>query len=227
MCNISNTLNHMGNREALLLGAKQCLLEKGYARTTARDIASAAKVSLAAIGYHFSSKEALLTEALLLAIGDWDNELREALTPDILVGADPIERFEATWTRLIQTFETHRPLWAANFELFAQMDRLPEIRHVLGDSLQNARIGLAALFLNQEVGSIDEQTARTVGAFYHALLSGLLAQFLINPEQALSAHDLTAAMRTISRKVFLHQPSIPPKRSRMLKNPTRTPGRTL
>ena len=29
----------MGNREALLEGAKRCLLEKGYSRTTARDIA--------------------------------------------------------------------------------------------------------------------------------------------------------------------------------------------
>jgi AcrR family transcriptional regulator len=52
------------NRDALLLAAKQCLLEKGYNRTTARDIASMAGVSLAAIGYHFSSKDALLTEAL-------------------------------------------------------------------------------------------------------------------------------------------------------------------
>ena len=29
----------MGNREDLLAGAKKCLYEKGYARTTARDIA--------------------------------------------------------------------------------------------------------------------------------------------------------------------------------------------
>jgi hypothetical protein len=39
----------MGNRDALLSAAKKCLLEKGYNRTTARDIASAAGVSLAAI----------------------------------------------------------------------------------------------------------------------------------------------------------------------------------
>ncbi|MGH4006514.1 MAG: TetR family transcriptional regulator, partial [Pseudonocardiaceae bacterium] len=44
----------MGNREDLLAGAKRCLYEKGYGRTTARDIAAAAGgVSLAAIGYHF------------------------------------------------------------------------------------------------------------------------------------------------------------------------------
>jgi AcrR family transcriptional regulator len=192
----------MGNREALLLGAKQCLLEKGYTRTTARDIAAAAGVSLAAIGYHFSSKEALLTEALILAIDDWGMEFRNALATAVPERADPAQRFEATWAKLIQTFETSRPLWAANFELFAHMDHLPEIRRVLGDSLLHARVGLASLFLNRDVTEIDEQTARTTGAFYHALMSGLMAQWLINPKQALSAHDLTQALRTIT--VTLH-----------------------
>jgi AcrR family transcriptional regulator len=193
----------MGNREALLLGAKQCLLEKGYTRTTARDIAAAAGVSLAAIGYHFSSKEALLTEALILAIDDWGMDFRHALmtVPDHV---DPAQRFEATWARLIETFHTHRPLWAANFELFAQMDHMPEIRRVLGDSLLQARLGLASLFLNRDVSEIDEHTARTTGAFYHALMSGLIAQWLINPKHALSAHDLTQALRTIT--ATLHPP---------------------
>jgi AcrR family transcriptional regulator len=54
----------MGNREALLSGAKQSLLEKGYDRSTVRDITAAAGgVSMAAIGYHFGSREALLTAA--------------------------------------------------------------------------------------------------------------------------------------------------------------------
>jgi hypothetical protein len=57
----SRILDFISNRDALLLAAKKCLWEKGYNRTTARDIASAAGVSLAAIGYHFSSKETLLT----------------------------------------------------------------------------------------------------------------------------------------------------------------------
>jgi AcrR family transcriptional regulator len=58
------------------LAAEKCLLEKGYNRTTARDIVSSAGVSLAAIGYHFSSKEALLTEALLDSFGEWDQDLQ-------------------------------------------------------------------------------------------------------------------------------------------------------
>jgi AcrR family transcriptional regulator len=198
----------MGNHEALLLGAKRCLLEKGYVRTTARDIAAAAGVSLAAIGYHFSSKEALLTEALMLAIGDWDKEFRSALNSAVRADADPAERFEAIWERLIETFETHRPLWVANFELFAQLDRLPEIRRAVGKFLQQARVGLAALFLNKEESEIDEQTAQTAGAFYHTLLSGLIAQFLVNPEHALSAHDLTKAFCSIAAGMLpSHKPS--------------------
>ncbi|GAB3818361.1 TetR family transcriptional regulator [Micromonospora zhanjiangensis] len=61
----------MGNREDLLAGAKQCLMEKGYARTTARDIAAAAGTSLAAIGYHFRTTQALLNAALFEAMAEW------------------------------------------------------------------------------------------------------------------------------------------------------------
>ena len=57
-----------GNREALLDAAKRCLFEKGYANTTARDIATSAGTSLAAIGYHYGSTEALLNAAMIEAM---------------------------------------------------------------------------------------------------------------------------------------------------------------
>ena len=60
----------MGNREDLLAGARRVIIERGVAKVTARDIASAAGVSLAAIGYHFGSKEQLITEALMPSPSD-------------------------------------------------------------------------------------------------------------------------------------------------------------
>src|SRR5215472_17197961 len=56
-------INAKGNREDLLAGALECLKTKGWTRTTVRDIAAAAGVNHAAIGYHFGSREALLIEA--------------------------------------------------------------------------------------------------------------------------------------------------------------------
>jgi AcrR family transcriptional regulator len=186
----------MGNREALLAAAKQCLLEKGYNRTTARDIASAAGVSLAAIGYHFSSKDALLTEALLLAFGEWDRDLQQALGASVSAAVTPKERFEATWAKVIATFETHRSLWIANFEIFTQMVGQSATREFLAGNLPTARTGLAAMFLDQEESSISEHTSKTIGTFLHVLLSGLIVQWLIDPASALSARDLTEALRS-------------------------------
>jgi AcrR family transcriptional regulator len=186
----------MGNREALLAAAKQCLLEKGYNRTTARDIASAAGVSLAAIGYHFSSKDALLTEALLRAFGEWDRDLQQALGASVSAAVTPKERFEATWAKVIATFETHRSLWIANFEIFTQMVGQSATREFLAGNLPTARTGLAAMFLDQEESSISEHTSKTIGTFLHVLLSGLIVQWLIDPASALSARDLTEALRS-------------------------------
>jgi AcrR family transcriptional regulator len=186
----------MGNRDALLVSAKKCLLEKGYSRTTARDIASAAGVSLAAIGYHFASKDALLTEALLMAFGEWDNDLQNALRTNTSKAISPAARFEATWAKVIATFETHRSLWVANFEIFMQMVGQPETRQFLVSQLPTARTGLAALFLNQDESIITDHTSRTFGTFLHVLLSGLIVQWMIDPASALSARDLTDALRS-------------------------------
>src|SRR5208283_4555063 len=189
------TTENLSNRDALLLAARKCLLEKGYNRTTARDIASAAGVSLAAIGYHFDSKDALLTEALLLAFGEWDQDLQRALRTTVPSNVTPAERFEATWARIIATFETHRSLWVANFEIFTQMIGQPATREIIASKLRIARTGLAAMFLNRDESSIDEHTMRTIGTFHHVLLSGLVLQWLIDPVSSISAKDLTEALR--------------------------------
>ncbi|HZA82892.1 MAG TPA: TetR/AcrR family transcriptional regulator [Actinomycetes bacterium] len=186
----------MGNREALLAAAKRCLYEKGYARTTARDIAAASGVSLAAIGYHFGSKDALLNEARIQAIGEWNAELTRALAADVGPDATPMERFEAIWTKVIESFETHRPLWAASFELLTEIDQAPEVRKVVAEAQERARLGLASLFHGLDP-ALDEHTAWVVGSFYLALLPGVMAQWLIDPEHAPSGRDLADALRAI------------------------------
>lgn len=206
----------MGNREALLAAAKECLLEKGYNRTTARDIASAAGVSLAAIGYHFSSKEALLTEALLLAFGKWDEDLQQVLRTTVAPDVTAAERFEATWAGIMATFETHRSLWVANFEIFAQMVGQEAARKVIADKLHIARTGLAAMFLNREESTISDHTARTIGTFYHVLLSGLVLQWLMDPASALTAKGLTEALRSSAQAL---QPDNKPTRRKRKTRP--------
>ncbi|WP_459800092.1 TetR/AcrR family transcriptional regulator [Herbidospora sp. RD11066] len=187
----------MGNREDLLAGAKRCLMEKGYAGTTSRNIAEAAGTSLAAIGYHFRSTKALLNEALIEAMDDWGKEIEQALTTEAPPGATPLQRFEAIWTQIIASYVRLRPLWAIQFELIAQMDRLPEVREAFANANRQARLGLAALFENLDPAA-DEKQALAVGAFYQALLAGLATQWLVDPDSAPTAQDLVQALQTIT-----------------------------
>lgn len=190
----------MSNRDDLLAAAKQCLREKGFTRTTARDLAAASGVSLAAIGYHFGSKEALLSQAMIAATADWVHELEHALARELDPKAALATRFEIIWTRILEVGATHRQLWAANFEVSPFIDAMPEVREVMADAQEKAREGLAELF--QPGGRLsDPQADRVVGAFHYALMTGVLAQWLIDPDRAPSARDLTQALRIISADV--------------------------
>jgi AcrR family transcriptional regulator len=188
----------MGNREELLAGAKRCLRSKGFARTTARDIASAAGVSLAAIGYHFGSKEALLTQGLVEATGEWVDELARVLASDLDATATYMERFELTWTRLLGLFEAHRQLWAANFEISPYIDTMPEVRQVMAAAQQEARLGLARLFLGIDC-ELDPKAAQDAGALYYAMLAGVMTQWLVDPARAPSASELANGLGIIVR----------------------------
>ncbi|MET7835561.1 helix-turn-helix domain-containing protein [Micromonospora sediminicola] len=190
----------MGNREDLLAGAKRCLIEKGYAATTARDVATAAGTSLAAIGYHFRTTRALLDEALVGAMAEWGEELDRALARDAGPDADPEQRFELAWERIIESFARLRPLWAVQFERIARMDRSPELRAAFAAANRRARLGLAEVFHRLDPDT-DEATALRLGAFHQALLGGVAAQWLVDPDAAPSAKELTRALRTVAREL--------------------------
>jgi AcrR family transcriptional regulator len=187
----------MGNREDLLAAAKSCLREKGYRGTTARDIASAAGVSLAAIGYHFGSKDALMNLAVYEAVGEWSETFENALMaadPE----ATPLRRLEGLWTHMVESFTRDRPLWAAQFELIAEGDRKPELKKFFAQVQPEAHEGLGEFFHGTPA---DSPVTPLVGKLYHAILIGVMAQWFIDPATAASGHDLAEALRIVAQTV--------------------------
>ncbi|MEU1799750.1 TetR/AcrR family transcriptional regulator [Streptomyces sp. NPDC019937] len=185
----------MGHREDLLVGAKRCLYEKGYARTTARDIVEASGANLASIGYHYGTKEALLNAALMEALEEWAAELKRALADVADLPDDPIGRFERAWTRVIELFDRHRPVWAAQVDAISQIEHVPEVRGFIVEAQQQAQKGLVELLLGGE--ELPPHTRVAVGQFYHALLGGVMMQWVIDPEHASTGESLAEALRTV------------------------------
>ncbi len=187
----------MGNREDLLAAAKRCLLEKGYDRTTVRDIASAANVSMAAIGYHYGSREALLNEALFQAMDDWGDRVGRALAPDPDAANTPAAQFESKLERLIGSFAENREFWLASVEAFMQAQRSPELRDQFAAGPADGRRGLAAMVTGLPEDEVPADLVRSIGAVQLALISGLMIQWLSDPEQAPSAADVLAGLRML------------------------------
>ncbi|PXX71494.1 TetR family transcriptional regulator [Nocardia tenerifensis] len=200
----------MGHREDLLVGAKRCLIEIGYARTTSRDIVAASNTNLASIVYHYGSKEALLNVALIEAVKDSAKGLGRTLNTEMPPDASPIERFEAIWSSLVEQFTAQRQIWLASFEVFAQVDRVPEVREALAAAIQDGREGMVRMFqaiTGQDQADLDEPTVRAMGSFFQALATGVMSQWLVEPERAPSGQDLANALRLM---VSLTAPTLTP-----------------
>ncbi|MFC6013614.1 TetR/AcrR family transcriptional regulator [Nocardia lasii] len=177
----------MGTREDLLDAAKQCLAERGYARTTVRDIVAASGTNLAAINYHFGTRDKLLQQAMLESSAEAVNEILEALPPEN--PTDPTARLEAFWQRLLTSFADNTPLWHANAECLTQALHCPDLRTELATAQARARHGLSQAF-----GSGDSN----VGAILQTMIGGLLLQWLIDPTNAPTPAELTAGASAMS-----------------------------
>ena len=131
------------NRDQLLKGALLCLQTKGYARTTARDIAAASGANLASIGYHFGSKENLLNAAVARTCEDWTEAIGKAAfsTPD----ATPLERIARSWEAMIGSFEAQRPLLVSFVEAMAQAERSDELRGQMAALYRKLRDAVGAM----------------------------------------------------------------------------------
>ncbi|MFE3630121.1 TetR/AcrR family transcriptional regulator [Streptomyces goshikiensis] len=184
----------MGNREDLLAGARRCLEEKGYLRTTVRDIAAASNVSMAAIGYHFGSRDALLNLALSAAMDEW------AAGSGRLAGEGDTagERYADTWDRKIRDFGEMRWLWTASVEAFVHAQSSPELLATLAGNQRQARRMVAAQLRGVPVDAVAEEDVRALGSFHIALLSGVMVQALTDPGQAPTGRELAQGLRAMA-----------------------------
>ncbi|WUH99872.1 TetR/AcrR family transcriptional regulator [Spirillospora sp. NBC_00431] len=187
----------MGNREKLLLAARECLERKGYTRTTARDVTDAAGTSLAAIGYHFGSTEALLNAALHQAMEEWGERLERAIGDVTGLPSSPLQRFELVWARIVASLEDDRALWAVLSEMMVQAQHVPDLREALTASMADGRSGLAEIF-GDVVAPGDPSSAQLIGTLCQTLLTGLTMQWLVDPERSPTSDEIAAAFRLLT-----------------------------
>lgn len=187
------------NRTALLEAGIACLQDKGYADTTARDIAGRAGVSLGAIGYHFGSTDELLHEALAEAVRRWLEPLiglistvPERVDPDRLAPA--IESF-------LETFSANRPLVLSYFEALLRAEHAGGLRSTMAadfDALHTAiKSGIEQLQARQPRSRrVDPDVAATM---VMAMFDGLIVQWLVDPKRLPTGEEIAQTLQRAAR----------------------------
>ncbi len=175
-------------------GAIACLKTRGYARTTARDIAAASGANLASIGYHFGSKEGLLNEAIARIDVEWTRSIIEAAIAH--PGAAPLEQMGRSWVAMLDSFERHRPLLVALVEAMAQAERSEELRAQMAGHYRELRATVAErvrVSLGDGASAVGADP-NAVASFLIAVCDGFVWQWLLDPEETPTGEQLVMAL---------------------------------
>ncbi|MFI9614134.1 TetR/AcrR family transcriptional regulator [Streptomyces sp. NPDC052023] len=186
----------MGHREDLLEGAKRCLLEKGFVRTTARDVVKESGTNLASIGYHYGSKDALLAQAYIALVEGMGDEF-EGGEGRITGEPGSLERFGQVWSNIIGTMREPGSMWRLSMEIVVMGDQLPEVREHLARAQREAGRGLIPLLMGGGEEDVPDEAVDTLGKFYVTLMTGLIAQWTFDPKTAPTAQELTEGLRQV------------------------------
>ncbi|MEU7765178.1 helix-turn-helix domain-containing protein [Nocardia sp. NPDC049190] len=190
----------MGNREDLLEGARKAILELGLAKVTARDIASAAGVSLAAIGYHFGSKDRLVSEAITEGIGTEIGDDMDATIRDAGEGRSLRESIEPTWNRMLDVVQRNHDQLLLSLENSVNIARSEELREYLSQASEGAYTDLARM-LRETHPDLSAEEARAVAKLYFVMFQGYAMLGMLAPAgEVLTGHDVELAVQTLYRR---------------------------
>ena len=184
----------ISHRERLLEGAIECLRSKGYARTTARDIAAAADANLASIGYHFGSKEALLNEAIRRTNEQWTDRLGEAA----FAGQDqsPFSQMAASWIAMRSSFEQLRPVLVGFIEAVGLSAWSEGLRRELAGHYRTSREQVSAMVRASLGDSVEDSgiDPDVIASFLIAVADGLILQWLVDPDRTPDGEQLSSSL---------------------------------
>jgi len=187
----------VGNREKLLAGAVRCLREKGYARTTARDLVAASGANLASIGYHFGGKEQLLNAAVAETTVAWARSVEaEAFEAD---GATTTsERFQRVLAAMIDRFGELEPFLVSFVEAFPPAVRSDALRATMAQAYEDCRRSGAGTLRRSLAGEgveLSEREGEILASLLLALCDGLILQWLLDRDRAPSSDEVMGALR--------------------------------
>lgn len=174
------------NRAQLIEGTLRCLERLPPERITARVIAAEAGANLGSIGYHFGSKDALVTEAAIEGLDRWLADIDDRLGD--LAAESPETRFQHAVEVLEESRREHTGLARNYLAALAMSQHDYRIRDLLANGFRRARPNVAAV-----LGLGADQAGSDAAGLLLGLFHGMLLQVLLDPTLAVDGDRFARA----------------------------------
>jgi AcrR family transcriptional regulator len=180
------------NRSRLIEGTLRCLERLSPERITARAIAEESGANLASITYHFGSKDNLVTEAAIVGLDRWLEDIDRGL--EDLPSQAPAARFRRAAEAIETSRQRHIGL-ARNFlGALAKGQHDPRVREMLAEGFRRSRPNVAAVLA---LG--DDQAGMDAAGLLLSMFHGLLLQVLLDPDLAIEGKRMERAQARLLR----------------------------
>lgn len=174
------------NRSQLIEGTLRCLERLPPERITARVIAEESGANLASITYHFGSKDALVTEAVITGLDRWLAEIARRL--DELRPHDPSERYRAALAVVEDTRHEHEGLAQMFLAALARARHDERIRRLLATGFRRTRGEVAHV-----LGLGADEAGHDAAGVVLAMFNGLLFHAFVDPGLAIEGQRMVRA----------------------------------
>jgi AcrR family transcriptional regulator len=179
------------HRERLLQAAQTLLREREYGNITARDLVAASGTNLGSIGYHFGSKEALLNEAIGLALEQWAERIGRAIRSE---GAGGLMGMMAGSLSLaLDEHESIRPYYLAFIEALARSARSPQLREQLAAHYNRQRGRIATWIEESLPGRLSAREALHLASLMIGTADGMMIQAFVDADSTPDNGELAIA----------------------------------
>ncbi len=183
-----------GTRDRLLQATQGCLRARGLAETSSRAITERAGANLAAITYHFGSKDQLVAVALASELQEWTQPVLGLLDEP----QDPARRLLDAIGALTATFEKQRERVPGLLEVFVHAARDPDPENPIATSWRDLRNRVASVIDELRVsGAVPVWVAPdAMAALILAVAAGTVVSVTVEPSGT-SHRDIAAQFASL------------------------------
>jgi AcrR family transcriptional regulator len=181
-------MTSVDTKTALLDAAKHLVGERGYAGTSVRELATAAGTNIAAVNYHFGSREKLLNQAVLEHFLEWSDRVTEV---DVDPDAEPLAQLAARARPMIDDLPAAQPAFIVFLEALLQARRSPELHRQISEHYsEQRRRAMQSIAANESGRELPPRFQEVLASYILAVVDGLQLQALLDPEAIPTGEEL-------------------------------------